>query len=64
MAAYVCMCRRNDGGGARGRMMPAFSNPKVANHIIHLHDMLRFPSVSRHLIYHTDIFHRKATYVR
>ena len=31
--------------------MPAFSNQKVANHIIHLHTMLRFLSVSRHLIY-------------
>ena len=48
----MCACVvESDGGGARGRMMPAFSNQKVANHIIHLHTMLRFLSVSRHLIY-------------
>lgn len=56
----MCACAvESDGGGARGRMMPAFSNPKVANHIIHLHSMLSFSSASRHLMSaNADILHR------
>ena len=52
------MCARaveSDGDGAWGRMMPAFSNPKVANRItsfiVTLYGMLIFSSVSRHHIH-------------